>query len=215
MRVNPPAPAVPSIDVAILTLRRQRLGVLCRRAPDGPSLPWSPGVAGETMPSQAARIVREALGVEAPWLSQTGVLDEGSHPGLMPWSVGYASVFPGDQVTGGLEWRDLRAVGELGDRHARLARDAADHVRARMDLEPVAFRLLGPRFTLTDLQLVYEVLLGHPLHKAGFRRALQATRLVVATDEWITGGVGRPAQLYRLASRRGRRRPRPVRLDLL
>jgi 8-oxo-dGTP diphosphatase len=88
-------------------------------------------------------------------------------------------------------------------------------VRYRMDQAPVAFRLLPQTFTLSELQQMYELLLGKKLHKASFRRALQAAYLVEPTDEWRSEGRGRPAQLYRFAPRKRRPAQRGIRLDLL
>lgn len=70
-------------------------------------------------------------------------------------------------------------------------------------------------FTLSELQSIYELLLGRSLHKASFRRALQAASLVEPTDEWRSEGRGRPAQLYRYAPRRKRGGRRSVRFDLI
>ena len=88
-------------------------------------------------------------------------------------------------------------------------------IRARLDQAPIAFRLLPPTFTLSELQQTYELLLGRRLHKASFRRALQAAWLVEPTDEWRSEGRGRPAQLFRYAPRRRRNQRRGVRFDLL
>ena len=92
---------------------------------------------------------------------------------------------------------------------------AVTAVQDRMDLSPVAFRLLPPSFTLSELQQMYELLLGKRLHKASFRRALQAAWLVEPTDEWRSEGRGRPAQLYRYAPKKRRKGRRGVRFDLL
>jgi hypothetical protein len=62
---------------------------------------------------------------------------------------------------------------------------------------------------------MYELLLGKRLHKASFRRALQAAWLVEPTDEWRSEGRGRPAQLYRYAPKKRRKGRRGVRFDLL
>ncbi|MCY7378813.1 MAG: hypothetical protein LH467_05655, partial [Gemmatimonadaceae bacterium] len=86
--------------------------------------------------------------------------------------------------------------------------------RQRVDQSPLAFRLLPSTFTLSDLQSVYELLLGRPFHKASFRRALQASYLVEPTDEWHSEGRGRPAQLFRFAPRKRRGARRGVRFDL-
>jgi hypothetical protein len=88
-------------------------------------------------------------------------------------------------------------------------------VRTRLDSAPIAFRLLPGVFTLSELQQMYEILLGRGLHKASFRRALQAASLVEPTDEWRSEGRGRPAQLFRYAPRRRRGGRRAVRFDLL
>jgi hypothetical protein len=88
-------------------------------------------------------------------------------------------------------------------------------MRARVDQQPIAFRLLSPAFTLSELQAVYELLLGRRLHKASFRRSLHAAAIVEATDEWRSEGRGRPAQLFRYAPPRRRRQRRGVRFDLL
>jgi 8-oxo-dGTP diphosphatase len=74
---------------------------------------------------------------------------------------------------------------------------------------------LPQRFTLSDLQRVYEIMLGRRLHKASFRRALQAATLVEPTDEWRSEGRGRPAQLFRYAPKRRRRVRRGLRFDLV
>jgi hypothetical protein len=92
---------------------------------------------------------------------------------------------------------------------------ALAQLRERMDRAPVAFRLLGATFTLSELQAVYEVLLGRRLHKASFRRALQAAFLVEPTDERQSEGRGRPAQLFRYAPRKRRGGRGGVRFELL
>ena len=88
-------------------------------------------------------------------------------------------------------------------------------LQSRMEHEPVAFSLLRPTFTLTELQTVYELLLGQPLHKASFRRALFAARLVAETNEWRQERRGRPARLYRYAPQAPREVSRGVRFDRL
>ena len=88
-------------------------------------------------------------------------------------------------------------------------------LRESTERAPVAFKLLGPAFTLSDLQAMYELLLGRRLHKASFRRALQAASLVEATDEWRNEGRGRPAQLFRYAPKPRRGGRGGARFDLL
>jgi hypothetical protein len=103
----------------------------------------------------------------------------------------------------------------MAPRHRAIIDAALAQLRERMDRAPVAFRLLGATFTLSELQAVYELLLGRRLHKASFRRALQAAFLVEPTDEWQSEGRGRPAQLFRYAPHRRRGGRGGVRFELL
>jgi 8-oxo-dGTP diphosphatase len=98
-------------------------------------------------------------------------------------------------------------------RHRAMIDAALLAVRARLDHSPIAFSLLPPTFTLSQLQEVYELLIGRRVHKASFRRALHAAWLVEPTDEWRSEGRGRPAQLFRYAPRKRRGGRRGVRFD--
>ncbi|HEX9565607.1 MAG TPA: NUDIX domain-containing protein, partial [Gemmatimonadaceae bacterium] len=170
-----------SIDVVILTPRRKQLGVLCRReAVASGELPWGAPQKGESLEDGARRIARSACGVEPTWLEQLGAFGDGtSHPGAAVLSVAFVSVLPASRgEPAATEWADIRTAGSLVERHRLIVSAALEAVRERLDHVPVAFRLLPPLFTLTELQQVYETLLGRRLHKASFRRALHASWLV-------------------------------------
>src|SRR5207237_492051 len=80
----------------------------------------------------------------------------------------------------------------LSPRQRAMVETATRTIQSRLDQAPIAFRLLPGTFTLSELQQMYELLLGKRLHKASFRRALQAAWLVEPTDEWRSEGRGRP-----------------------
>lgn len=172
----------------------------------GAARPTLPRAALTVAPDAAAdALARRVLGRAPAWRSQVGVLREG--PALL---VVYAAVVAaGTEAPAGHRWAPI-GRGSPAAVHAALA-----HLQARLDQEPVAFRLLGPTFTLSDLQQVYELLLGRRVHKASFRRTLLAAHLVEPTDAWRSEGRGRPAQLFRYAPRRRRGQARAVRFDLL
>ena len=107
------------------------------------------------------------------------------------------------------------SAASLGGPARHLVDDAVEAVGTWLDRSPVAFKLLPTAFTLSELQDVYEVLLGRSLHKASFRRALQSARLVTPTKEWRSEGRGRPAQLFRFAPRARKGSRRGVRFDWL
>ena len=210
-----------AVDVVVFSPRSDTLAVLLVRTPAGArerwSLPWDAPHVAEGLEEAAARITTAALGAAAAYFEQVGALCDGRrHPGDADVSVGIAALSPaGDGIPlGDAEWFPLAALPALAPRHRTVVDRAAAVVRQRVDQSPVAFRLLPPTFTLSDLQAVYQLLLGRRLHKASFRRALQASYLVEPTDEWRSEGRGRPAQLFRYAPKKRRGARRGVRFDL-
>jgi 8-oxo-dGTP diphosphatase len=222
-----PRPAVrtltASVDVALLTPRDRTLAVLLLRADprarDRWVLPWDAPRRDEPPDETASRVARSVLGVQPAALEQIGAFgDARRHPGDAQLSVSFVGLVPhgpGSEPIDGAAWVDIDQLPLLAPRHRVIAEAAVAVVRRRIDQSPLAFRLLPPAFTLSELQSIYELLLGRPLHKASFRRALQAAFLVEPTDEWRREGRGRPAQLYRYAPRRRRGLRRGVRFDLI
>ena len=210
-----------AVDVVVFSPRSDTLAVLLVRAPAGArerwSLPWDAPQVGEALEDAAARIASAVLGTAPAFFEQVGALSDGRrHPGEADVSIGIAALSPAGAGAPSEDagWFPLSALPALAPRHRIIVDRAAAVVRQRVDQSPLAFRLLPPTFTLSDLQGVYELLLGRRLHKASFRRALQASYLVEPTDEWRGEGRGRPAQLFRYAPKKRRGARRGVRFDL-
>lgn len=182
-------------------------------------LPWDGARGEESLENAADRIARDALGVAPAWLEQVGAFGNARrHPAETDLSIAYVGLVPVDapEPGGGEEaWFALSDLPVLPPRHKQVIDAAFELTRSRLDYVPIAFRLLPPTFTLSDLQSIYEIILGRRLHKASFRRALHAAWLVEPTDEWRTEQRGRPAQLFRFAPRRRRANRRGVRFELL
>ena len=222
-----PRPAVraltAAVDVALLTPRDHKLAVLLIRADarsrDRWALPWDSPRGDETPEETASRIARSILGATPAALEQVGVFgDMRRHPGDARLSLSFVGLVPQGSAIDtidGAAWVDVDQLPLLAPRHRTIAEAAVAAVRARIDQAPLAFRLLPPAFTLSELQAIYELLLGRSLHKASFRRALQGALLVEPTEEWRSEGRGRPAQLYRYAPRRRRGARRGVRFDVM
>ena len=218
-----PRRATFSVDVVLLTPRGKQLAVLLIRADEARArerwwVPHDEPRVDESMIDAARRIATQAAAVEPTWLEQVGAFGDGRrHPTETDLSVAYVGVIPlGSSQTGEESgWFALGDVPAITPRQRALVDAALETIRLRLDQAPIAFRLLPPTFTLSELQQTYELLLGRRLHKASFRRALQAAWLVEPTDEWRSEGRGRPAQLFRYAPRRRRNQRRGVRFDLL
>lgn len=80
--------------------------------------------------------------------------------------------------------------------HADVVRAAIERLRDKSTYSSLPAYLLPPEFTMSELQCVYEQVLGTQLDRASFRRKIQDQRII----EPATGAAARiaPAQLYRL-----------------
>lgn len=115
----------------------------------------------------------------------------------------YALVKLADQrVRAATDARDARwfAAGDvppLAFDHDRILATALARLRGKVRYQPLGFELLPPKFTLTQLQRVYEKILARPLDKRNFRKKLLATGLVVELPEVERGVAHRAARLHR------------------
>ena len=215
-----------TVDAVLFTVADGDLAVGLVRADARPgerprerwTLPWAGGVAEEPLQQAAARVAADTLGDQPAWMEQVGAFGDGRrHPSPAPLSVAYVGLVPvgaapeGDDS--GIEFFAIADLPAVPPRQRAMIDAAALHVRARVGQAPVAFRLLPPSFTLSQLQELYELLLGRRLHKASFRRSLQAARIVEPTEVWRSEGRGRPAQLFRYAPKKRRPAVRGLRFD--
>ena len=88
--------------------------------------------------------------------------------------------------------------------HASILGTAVRRIRGKVEYAPIGFELLPERFSLRDLRLVHEAILGRELNKDSFRRRILDRGLVVATGEREQGVGHRPPELYRFADPEGR-----------
>lgn len=222
MRDRPFRRAPFAIDVGIFTIRNGQLEVLLWKTSDAREkwiLPWDQPRQGEHLEASGQRIVREVVGTAAAWIELAGAFGEGNrHQADAEISIAFAAVLPGDVLQAKdsqLVWHRVNDLPPMTQKRKNVLEAALSAVRFRLEHSPIAFRLLPTLFTLSELQKVYEVLLGKRLHKASFRRSLHAAEIVEATEEWRGEGRGRPAQLFRYAPPKKRRLGRGIRFDAL
>src|SRR5665213_1337745 len=213
-----PAPrrVASSIDVVILTPRGRRLMVLLTRGParsrERWQLPWHPLHPADTIDDVAAQLARRTLGTSPALVEQVAAYgDRRRHPAGADLSVAFLALIESESAATAeksSEWFPADELPPLPPRQRVMLEGVLASLRVRIDQAPIAFHLLPSTFTLTQLQEIYELLLGRRLHKASFRRSLHAAWLVEPTEEWRSEGRGRPAQLFRYApkKRRGGRR---------
>jgi 8-oxo-dGTP diphosphatase len=210
-----------SVDAVLVTAMGNELAILLTRNSterERWSIPWRVPQAGEALDTAATRVAQDALGESPMWMEQIGAFGDGKrHPSDADVSVAYVGLAPHETASprAGYTWFPVGDLPPLSPRQRAMVETATRTIESRLDQAPIAFRLLPPTFTLSELQQTYELLMGKRLHKASFRRALQAAWLVEPTEEWRSEGRGRPAQLFRYAPKKRRRPHRGVRFDFL
>ncbi len=84
--------------------------------------------------------------------------------------------------------------------HRRILATAIGRLRGKLRYRPIIFQMMPDAFTLTDLQIAVEAILGFDIHKQNFRRSLEAAGLVEKTGGLAAATGGRPAALYRASA---------------
>lgn len=99
-------------------------------------------------------------------------------------------------------WFAVTDVPSLAFDHERILDVALERLRGKVRYAPIGFELLPKKFTLTELQKLYEVVLGYELDKRNFRKKILAMDLLVELDEVQKDVAHRAARLYRFDRRR-------------
>jgi len=94
-------------------------------------------------------------------------------------------------------WFPVSEVPKLAFDHARILETAVERLKGKVRYQPIGFELLPPKFTLSQLQHLYEAVLGTELDKRNFRKKVLSFDLLVALKETQMLGRHRPAQLFR------------------
>jgi 8-oxo-dGTP diphosphatase len=93
-------------------------------------------------------------------------------------------------------WFPAAATPPLAFDHAAILDTALTRLRGKLRYQPIGFELLPRKFTLSQLQHLYETVLGTPLDKRNFRKKVLGTSLLIGLKD-KSPGPGRPAQLFR------------------
>lgn len=94
-------------------------------------------------------------------------------------------------------WFSFKDMPRLAFDHADIADTALQRLRGKVRYQPLGFELLPPKFTLTQLQRLYEKILERELDKRNFRKKLLGMELLEELDEVEQGVSHRAARLYR------------------
>jgi 8-oxo-dGTP diphosphatase len=205
-------PAV-TVDVVILTVRERRLEVLLVKRQHEPfagmwAVPGGFIQPDESLEAAAMRKLRESTPARGAYLEQLYTFGEPARdPRMRVITVVYYALIRPDQLQLPPE-HDGQArlfwaydVPELAFDHGQILEYTLQRLRGKLEYTTIGFQLLGERFTLSELQEVYEAILNRPLDKRNFRKKLLLMRIVEPTPYTKMVGQHRPAVLYRFNPR--------------
>lgn len=211
-----------TVDVLIFTVVDDALKVLLVQRPSGGGEPF-PGVwalpggfvdidRDDDLEACARRKLNEKTGVASPYLEQLGSWG-GAARDPRGWSAthAYFALMPSDGVTlaKGANAADVAWFGvddpqlarkKLAFDHALILRAGIERLRSKVEYTSLPAYLLAEPFTLPQLQRTYEIVLGRPVDKSGFRTRMLAADFLAEVG-LVDSDSNRPPMGYRLKDR--------------
>jgi len=201
-----------TVDIVIFTIQSDQLNVLLVKRGIPPfkgqfALPGGFVHENESLDDAAMRELREETGVSAVYLEQLYSFGEpGRDPRERIITVGYYALISADcsQLAAGTDtteaaWWRVNKLPPLAFDHRKILDCALERLRNKLEYTTVGFQLLPEKFSLTELQGVYEAILDKKLDKRNFRRKIELLKILKPTSGYRRGGQ-RPARLYRFAA---------------
>ena len=169
------------------------------------ALPGGPLGAQEGLAAAAARTLQETTRLSPSYLEQLyafGGLDRAPSTAERTVSIVYWALVRPEEADAGavgvnVRWFVADELPELAFDHSLIVEYALWRLRNKVEYSRIAAAFLGESFTLAELRGVHEAVLQRRLDPANFRRQIEASGRLVATEEFRTGGRHRPARLYR------------------
>lgn len=207
-----PSPLVAVVVVIFTVVDGDLRALLIRRSADPYRGLWAiPGGVlrpGEALVDAATRKLVDETGLEDVYLEQLYTfnhLDDATPGGAVAVTyfalVDHTQARLAERADWQPAWFSMRDLPELAFRNADVLHYALERLRNKLEYTNVAYSLLPSRFTLSQLQRVYETILGRELDKRNFRKRMLSLEIIEATSDRQAEGAGRPALLYRFSSR--------------
>ncbi len=94
-------------------------------------------------------------------------------------------------------WLEIDKISELAFDHMEIVQSGLKTLRERLKTEPVGMELLPEKFTIRQLQNLYEVILQKELDNRNFRKKVLKAEYLIPLNEKETGVAHKPARLYK------------------
>lgn len=100
-----------------------------------------------------------------------------------------------------LHWHSVKNIRKLAFDHLEILNHCLTHLQNQLDKYPVVHHLLSEKFSLRELQEVYEAILGTTLDRRNFRKKIMLLDWLLDINEMETDVSHRPGKLYRFKTR--------------
>ena len=158
----------------------------------------------ESLEEAANRTLYTLTGLKELYMRQVGAFGAiDRDPGERVITVAYCALIDVNdyeeelRMEHGVEWVSLDDMPKLYSDHNEMVNKAISQLRRRINTEPLSFNLLPELFTLTQLQHVYEAILGEEIDKRNFRKRIKTIDFIEKTEYIDKVTSKRGAALYR------------------
>jgi 8-oxo-dGTP diphosphatase len=158
----------------------------------------------QTLEIAAARELEEETNVANVYLEQLYTFgDKGRDPRARVVTVAYLALLRQEELelrasadASGVAWWPLNDLPTLAFDHSDIISYAYQRLKYKIEYTPAAFKLLADKFTLRDLQTVYEAVIGRTVDNRNFRKKFLSSGVLKELDELSRETSFRPARLY-------------------
>jgi len=159
----------------------------------------------ESLKASAEKTLKLITGLDDIFLEQIGAFGEVErYPLARVVTIGYYALINilNNKTQAGhtaekLEWCSVNKLPPLAFDHEKIIQSAYQILKRKIRFEPIGFNLLPKEFSLTELQEVYEAVLGNKLNKRNFRTKISQMKLLINTEKKQQNVAHKPAILYR------------------
>jgi len=212
------ARAALTVDCVVFGVDEQELKLLLIQRGNAPFLgTWAlPGGfvhVDESLEAAAARELQEEAGVAPLFLEQLFTFGAvGRDPRERVVSVAYYTLvkLSDHKVRAATDaadaaWFGVNDLPSLAFDHEEIVQTALERLKGKVRYQPIGFELLPHKFTLSQLQRLYEIVLERELDKRNFRKKVLGMDILIETDELERDVAHRAARLYRFDERKYKR----------
>jgi 8-oxo-dGTP diphosphatase len=201
-------PTVPlTVDCVIFSFEENALKVLLIKSDlaqfqDKLSLLGDNVQVHEDLDTAAKRVLKERTGMNNVFLEQVHTFSRPDrHPGGRVITTVYASLLNIKHHEliihdNELKWHVVNQISEMAFDHKQILEVCTKWLQKKVQEEPLAFNLLPVKFSLRQLQNVYEAILDVKLDRRNFRKKFASMGFLNDANEMETHVTHRPGKLY-------------------